>query len=250
MENPVITLSLSQLALAFVPVAITLLILMRWSFGIGHTLYALGRMLVQLLLIGYVLAWIFGAGNGFLVLLVLAIMLLASSWIAMGTVKEHQRQLVGASLVAITIGGGLTLVLITQVVLQMEPWYLPRYMIPLAGMVFANAMTAVSLAGERLYAELGHGVRWEQARLTAYHAALIPVINSLFAVGLVSLPGMMTGQILSGVSPLIASRYQIMVMCMIFAAAGISTAIFLSLCKRQVLKSLSPEETSLPADPV
>ena len=59
------------------------------------------------------------------------------------------------------------------------------------------------------------------------HAALIPVINSLLAVGLVSLPGMMTGQILAGVSPLVAARYQIMVMCMLFAAAGLSVILFL-----------------------
>jgi UDP-glucose/iron transport system permease protein len=241
MDNPVITLSLPQLALAFVPVAITLVILFRWSFGTGNALYALARMLLQLLLIGYVLAWIFGAHSGWLILLVLSIMLLASSWIAMGTVKEHRHRLLKASLVAITVGGGLTLVLITQVVLQMEPWYLPRYMIPLAGMVFANAMTAVSLAAERLFAELGHGLSWERARLTAYQAAMIPVINSLFAVGLVSLPGMMTGQILSGVSPLIAARYQIMVMCMIFAASGISTAIFLALCKQRLVSAVSDD---------
>ena len=98
----------------------------------------------------------------------------------------------------------------------------------------ANAMTAVSLAAERLYAEREHGQGWEGARLAAYQAAMIPVINSLFAVGLVSLPGMMTGQILSGVSPLIAARYQIMVMCMIFASAGISTAIFLALVRRYI----------------
>lgn len=238
MENPVITLSLPQLALAFVPVALTLAILFRWSFGTGNAVYALGRMLVQLLLIGYVLAWIFGADNGLLILLVLTIMLLASSWIALGTVKAQRWTLLAASLGAITIGGGLTLALITQLVLQMEPWYLPRYMIPLAGMVFANAMTAVSLAAERLYAELGHHAAWPQARLTAYQAAMIPVINSLFAVGLVSLPGMMTGQILSGVSPLIAARYQIMVMCMIFASAGISTAIFLTFCKIKVLSGI------------
>ncbi len=242
MANPVITLSLPQLALAFVPVAITLVILFRWSFGTGNALYALGRMLVQLLLIGYVLAWIFGAHSGWLIILVLAIMLVASSWIAMGTVREHRWQLLRSSLVAISLGGGLTLALITQLVLQLEPWYLPRYMVPLAGMVFANGMTAVSLAAERLYAELGHGLAWEQARLAAYQAAMIPVINALFAVGLVSLPGMMTGQILSGVSPLIAARYQIMVMCMIFAASGISTAIFLTLCRRPVQAQRSAAE--------
>ena len=85
MDNAVITLSLPQLALAFVPVAIALLILVKWSYSVGNALYALGRMLAQLLLIGYILAWIFGAGNGWLILLVLAIMLLASSWIALGT---------------------------------------------------------------------------------------------------------------------------------------------------------------------
>lgn len=234
MDNAVITLSLPQLALAFVPVAITLCILMKWSYGVGNALYALGRMLAQLMLIGYVLAWIFGAGNGVLVLIILGIMLLASSWIALGTVKEHRRLLFSASLTSIVLGGGVTLAIITQAVLQMEPWYMPRYMIPLAGMVFANAMTSVSLAAERLYAELKHGQSWKEARLTAFQAAMIPVINALFAVGLVSLPGMMTGQILSGVSPLIASRYQIMVMCMIFASAGISTAIFLALIRRRV----------------
>ncbi len=235
MENPVITLSLPQLALALVPVGITLLILFRWSFGTGNAIYALLRMLTQLLLIGYVLAWIFGAESGLLILLVMAIMLSASSWIAMGAVREHRRQLLRASLSSIAVGGGLTLALITQLVLQLDPWYLPRYMIPLAGMVFANAMTAVSLAAERLFAELQHEAEWEKARLTAYQAAMIPVINSLFAVGLVSLPGMMTGQILSGVSPLIAARYQIMVMCMIFASAGLSTAMFLALCRRPAL---------------
>lgn len=234
MQNAVITLSLWQLSLAFIPVVITLAILARWSFGVSNAVYALARMLVQLMLIGYALAWIFGASNGVLILLVLGIMLLASSWIALGTVKEHRRALLVASLIAITVGGGLTLALITQLVLQMDPWYLPRYMIPLAGMVFANAMTSVSLAGERLYAELNHGLAWEEARLAAFQAAMIPVLNALFAVGLVSLPGMMTGQILSGVSPLVAARYQIVVMCMIFASSGLSTAVFLSLARKRV----------------
>ena len=238
MQDAVIVLSLPQLALALVPVIITLIILFRWSFGIGNAVYALGRMLAQLLLIGYVLAWIFGAGNGVLILIVLLIMLLASSWIAVGTVKSQRRELLFASLVSITVGGGLTLALISQLVLQLDPWYLPRYMIPLAGMVFANAMTAVSLAAERLYAEIRHGLEWQEARLIAYQASMIPVINSLLAVGLVSLPGMMTGQILAGVSPLIAARYQIVVMCMIFASAGISTAVFLALSKRSVVSGI------------
>jgi len=99
-------------------------------------------------------------------------------------------------------------------------------MIPLAGMVFANAMNTVSVAAERFESETRNST-YEQARSRAMTAAMIPVINSMFAVGLVSLPGMMTGQILSGVDPLIAVRYQVMVMCMIFGSSGISTACYL-----------------------
>ena len=135
-------------------------------------------------------------------------------------------------LIAIIIGGGATLILVTQAVLTLDPWYLPRYTIPLAGMIFATSMTSISLAGERLQSELIQGKTYHQARAVAFRTAMIPIINSMFAVGLVSLPGMMTGQILSGVSPFIAARYQIMVMCMLFSASGISSAIFLVLVRK------------------
>ena len=79
-------------------------------------------------------------------------------------------------------------------------------MIPLAGMVFANSMNTISLAGERFHAERERGEDYLSARRTAMEAAMIPQVNALLAVGLVSLPGMMTGQILSGVEPLIPLR--------------------------------------------
>jgi len=91
-------------------------------------------------------------------------------------------------------------------------------------------MNSVSLAAERFHSELQNKT-YIQARNIAFQAAMIPIINSLFAVGLVSLPGMMTGQILSGISPFIAARYQIMVMAMIFGASGLSTALYLSFVK-------------------
>ncbi len=100
-------------------------------------------------------------------------------------------------------------------------------------MVFASSMNSVSLSGERFYCEIANKANYNQARNIAFQASMIPPnVNALLAVGIVSLPGMMTGQILSGgVSPLIAARYQIMVMCMIFASAGISSAYFLYLLK-------------------
>ena len=93
-------------------------------------------------------------------------------------------------------------------------------------------MNSVSLGAERLESELARETGYRDARRLAYQASLIPLLNSLLAVGLVSLPGMMTGQILSGVEPLIAVRYQIMVMCMLTGASGISTAIYLTLATR------------------
>jgi putative ABC transport system permease protein len=222
----VATIPVDQLALAFLPVAAVLGLMWRWGLRLGHAIHALTRMLVQLLLIGYVLVLIFDAGPA-AILVALAVMLLAASWIALNTVEGRKRALFPASLAAVALGGGLTLLLITQGVLKLDPWYRPSYVIPLAGMIFASSMTGISLASERLQAELDSGCVYEAAKTTAFRTAMIPVTNTLFAVGLISLPGMMTGQILSGVSPFIAARYQIMVMCMIFGATGISTACFL-----------------------
>lgn len=219
---------LDQLALAFIPALITVVLLFRWSLNAGNALYAMVRMLMQLLLIGYLLTFIFSANNSWIILSILFIMVLAASWIALGVVQDKRQRLFGIALLSIGLGGGLTLVLITQIVLKLSPWYKAEYMIPLAGMIFAQSMTSISLAAERLQAELKHQ-SYAGARDQAMQAAMIPVVNSLFAVGLVSLPGMMTGQILSGVSPLIAVRYQIMVMCMVFGAAGMSSALFLQL---------------------
>ena len=100
-------------------------------------------------------------------------------------------------------------------------------------MIFANAMNAVSLAAEHYEFGLAQQRSGSILRSEAFNAAMIPVVNSLFAVGIVALPGMMTGQILAGVSPMIAVRYQILVMAMIFTSAGLATALFLWLMQKQ-----------------
>jgi putative ABC transport system permease protein len=178
-------------------------------------------------LVGYLLAFIFDSDSAWIVLIVLVVMVFTSSWISLHTVRETRSHLYSKALLSLILGGGATLLIVTQGVLDLQPWYRPSYFIPLAGMIFANAMNSVSLAADRLGAETKRGVAFEEARNIAFRASLIPITNSLFAVGLVAIPGMMTGQILSGVSPLIAARYQIMVMCMVYAAAGISAACFL-----------------------
>jgi len=146
--------------------------------------------------------------------------------------------------IAILCGGGFTLFVISQGALSITPWYQPQVIIPLAGMIFATAMNSISLSAERIFSEIDNKTPYALARKHALNAATIPVINSLFAVGLVSIPGMMTGQILSGVSPLIAARYQIIVMCMIFASSILSAVIFLLLSESKILKIIEEKRNA------
>lgn len=222
-----------HLAVAGIPALIVLIVLWRWRANASQGFIALARMVAQLLLIGYVLVYIFEADAPWIVLMVLAIMIVAASWIALRTVPELRGALYRYAFFSVLVGGGATLSLITQRVLRLDPWYEPTFVVPLAGMIFAASMNSVSISAERLFAELERDVSYVDARRIAMRAGLIPIVNTLLAVGLVSLPGFMTGQILSGVSPLVAVRYQVMVMCMIFGASGLSAALFLTLVERQ-----------------
>ena len=237
-SNTVSAISLTNLSLMLVPVALAVAVLLKWSIGIRNIGYAISRMLVQLLLIGYFLMYIFDSDSFLVVGAVLFTMILSASWIALRTVKQYRMNLYKNAFLSIVAGGGFTLFIVTQGVLQIDPWYCPQYLIPLAGMIFANSMNSVSLAAERLYAELGRDETYTSAREIALKAAMIPIVNALFAVGLVSIPGMMTGQILSGIAPPIAARYQIMVMAMIFSSTVLSLVCFLFLSRRTTRQML------------
>lgn len=238
MNEGVIQIGWHAIGIALLPMALVIAILFRWSGGAGTAVYSIGRMLVQLVVIGYFLVFIFETTSPWIICLVLSVMLVIASWICLNPISDRRRQLYGRALIALGAGGGFTLLTVTAGVLRLEPWFEPRYMVPLAGMVFANSMNTVSLAAERFEAEAA-GQTLETARRIAFQTGMIPVINSMFAVGLVALPGMMTGQILSGVSPLVAVRYQIVVMCMLFAASGLSAAMYLQLVVRHRRHALS-----------
>lgn len=152
-------------------------ILWKWSAGAGQSLYALARMLGQLLLIGYLLVYIFETDLPWVVLLVLSVMVIAASWIALRTIPQFRGLFYGYAFLSILVGGGLTAVLITQVVLTLDRWYEPSFMIPLAGMIFAASMNSVSLAAERVFAEVERGIPYFEARRIALQAGLIPIVK-------------------------------------------------------------------------
>ena len=227
MSNTIPNISIFNLMLSFIPMLASVIIFHWWSIEIRTTLYAFSRMLFQLILVGYLLNYLFAAEQDIILIVVLCVMMLVAAWISLRPLTHKNFQLYLKSLSAIALSGTLVLFFTLEFVLELERWLTPNYLIPLAGMVYANAMNSVSLAAERFNAEIKNDVDYFKARKTALQTSLIPSLNMFFAVGLVSLPGMMTGQILAGVSPLIAVRYQIVIMSMIFAAGAVSVFFYL-----------------------
>ena len=235
--SSVTTIPIASLLLGFVPVLLLIVIMRAWGLNALQAMYANVRMLVQHLLIGYVLTYIFETDEPVLVVLVVVFMIAMSSWIALRPLADRGIKPYSIVTIAIGVSGLGVLILITQIILELPRWFEPRFVVPLAGMIFANSMNTISLAGERFHAERGRGEDYLSARRLAMEAAMIPQVNALLAVGLVSLPGMMTGQILSGVEPLTAARYQIMVMCMIFSTAGLAAVTYMALKKNSATDS-------------
>ena len=232
---------------------VTVYSLLLMSIGLAHLLRAGQskdlfwsglRMFIQLLVVGYVLHLIFALETPLPVLLILIVMIgfaVQTIGARVKTKMPHFYRVVGT---AILFGcGGMTF-FFCSLVIGLEPWYDPRYLIPLAGMIIGNSMTGASLAVERLAAEfrerrdeietglcLGGSIQAvsETAVSSAFRAALIPSVNAMAAMGLVFLPGMMTGQILSGTEPLIAVKYQIAIMCVITGSVSLTTFFILKL---------------------
>jgi len=226
------TISWFDLAWCLIPIILVSAIYIAWQGKPSEIISAILRMVVQLVAVGYVLISIFENPSPWISAGIVSIMLFVAAWIAIRPVRHHKGYL-PAAIIALGCSVGLHLSISLILVLKTDHWFQPQLLIPLAGMYFANTMNAISLAAERYHSELHNGQATETARLTAFHASMIPQINSLLAVGLVALPGMMTGQILSGVSPLIAVRYQIMIMAMILGTAGLGAALMLWLLAKK-----------------
>ena len=234
------------LAAALVLVAMGISAWQRLGLARGFAIGAL-RATVQLVAVGYVLTYLISTQRWYLVLLALLVMLVAATITATDRQKRGRGGLLVISGTAMLVGAGLTLAYVDAVVLRLRPWYDPQYLIPLFGMIIGNAMNGAALAAERLNGEmelrrgevealLALGASPAHASAEAVRralvAALMPTVNMLMVVGLVSLPGMMTGQIIAGSSPLTAVRYQIVVVFMLAGAVAV-TAVVVALWYRR-----------------
>ena len=248
------TIHLTPLDLAIAAGLVLALAATAWRLRLGlagRILVAAARTTIQLLLVGFVLKALFESTHWIWMALVAGVMLGVAAW----EVRARQtRRFLGVW--GFGIGGvsmfvssfSVTLLALAAVV-QADPWYEPRYAIPLLGMMTGNTMTGVALGlhhlaqnayegKAKIEAQLALGATAResiaQLRRDAIRTGLIPMINSMAAAGLVSLPGMMTGQILAGNPPTEAVRYQILIMFMIAAGTGFGVIAATSIGARRL----------------
>lgn len=248
----IIDLQWWKLALA----ALLLLLLALCShllrLGVGRRLLIAGsRTVIQLSLIGLVLEALFATSE----LHWIALLALTMTLIAGREVNARQKRPFrgvwgfGIGTLSMFVSTFAVTVLTLTVIIGPEPWYAPQYAIPLLGMMLGNTMTGIALSLDRLTETvwqqravienrlmLGHP--WQQAigdsRREAMRSGMIPAINAMAAAGIVSLPGMMTGQILAGSAPSLAVKYQILVMLTITVGTGFGAVAAVAAASRRL----------------
>ena len=226
-------------ALGLMAIAIGLSAWQRLGLTWDLTL-ATGRTILQLVVVGYVLAIVFELKNPVVVLAMLGVMSLVATIVARNRISRTIPAITPIVASSMLTGMLLTLVYTLLFVIQPRTWYDPQFLIPLGGIVLGNAMNAAAIAGERLVStltssqleietHLSLGATPQQAvaryRRDAIKAGLIPTVNTMMVVGLVTLPGIMTGQLLSGVPPLVATSYQMVIMFMLAFATLVTTLL-------------------------
>jgi putative ABC transport system permease protein len=245
-----VDIPLSRLAVALGLIVLAVLLSRRSRLNLERDLiWGALRGAAQLIAIGYLLLLLFNNQRPGWVLLVLAVMLLVAAATSARRVEHGpgRTQLFTRALIAIGAGAAVALVPVFALVVPPHPWYEARYVVPIGGMMLSNAMNVVAQVFERIFslarseadqieALLALGATPRQAlqrqvRATL-RAALIPTLNGLLTVGLVSLPGMMTGQIVSGIAPEQAVRYQIVILYQLVAVAAVAGAVAVAFARR------------------
>jgi putative ABC transport system permease protein len=216
---------------------------LEWSLAIATV-----RTILQLLVVGAILDIIFRLDNPWAVLAVVLVMLTIAAVVSRNRIGKKIPRLLPLVWISIFVSTAFTLSYVNLLIVQPQKWYEPQYIIPLAGIILGNAINGAAIAGERLVStinasqleietHLSLGATPQQAvaqyRKDAIRAGLIPILNQMMVIGIVTLPGIITGQILSGVSPLDAASYQILVMFML-AFTNLATAILVTqgLCRQ------------------
>ena len=247
-------IALSPLDLAVAALLIVALggLSLRMHIGVERQLLvSAARSTIQLFLIGLVLKVLFESAQPVWVALLTTVMLVVAGREVM--VRQKRRFVgcwgFGVGTLSMFVSAFAVTVMALLLVIGTDPWYAPQYAIPLLGMVLGNTMNGISLGLDRLTQDatqrrqiiesrLALGQDWQRAisdsRREAIRVGMIPIINAMSAAGIVSLPGMMTGQILAGTPPVEAVKYQILVMFLIAAGTGFGTIVAVNFAARRL----------------
>lgn len=214
-------------------------------------LWSAARMVVQLLLVGLVLRWVFALASPVATLAVALLMIVAAAREVAMRPAHGLRGWPGVWLSTASVGlsSVATVVLALLTVLRPTPWYEPQYVVPLIGIVLGNVLNSASLGLDTFYggvvnaraaieAQLVLGATRQEALAPlirdSVRKGLIPIINQMSAAGIITLPGIMTGQILAGMDPMDAVRYQILLMFLLAGGSGISVTLAVYLAARSI----------------
>ncbi|WP_286907278.1 ABC transporter permease [Clostridium sp. UBA1652] len=241
--NEVIDIQLWRMIAAYIFVVLVLFIVKKRGISREkEIIISTIRMTLQLILTGYILVYLFNNINPIFTIIVVVIMeIFAINNIWNNSKVKLSKQLKKIIAISMLVGTLLSLIYFLFVVINISPWYNPRYFIPTAGMLIGNSMTGISLGVTRLV----DGMKTQKHQLEsalmlgatpkiaskeivdkAFDSAILPTINSMVGMGIIFLPGMMTGQILSGTSPLTAIEYQIAIMLGILGSVAFTVIIF------------------------
>jgi putative ABC transport system permease protein len=219
---------------------------------------ATGRTILQVVVLGYVLDFIFAVDNPWAVLAILSVMLMIAAIVARNRITQKIPQMLLLVWGAIFVSTTVTLIYSHLLIIRPEKWYEPQYVIPLAGIVLSNAMNTAAISGERLVSvintshleietHLSLGATPQQAvvqyRKDAIRAGLIPTLNQMMVIGMASLPPIFAGQLLSGVNPREAASYQIVIMFIITFANLLTTLLITHGIYRQFFNSTAQIQT-------
>ena len=239
--NAVIDIGWLQLSLCLLFILAAGLASMALRLGLQRDLlWGSVRTFAQLFMLGLVLRYVFHIRLWWPVLLIFWCMLAFAVQIIHGRVKEKSVRYLDTTFLSMFLSFTIITMIVNGVIVEVRPWYEPRYFLPLGGMVIGNSMNAIAIALERLFGELRKSTNLVEMRLSlgatyreaaaditrgAVKAGMIPSINAMMGVGMVFIPGMMTGQILAGADVITAVKYQIMVMLMLVGSTSLGSVL-------------------------
>ena len=244
-----------QVALVAALIVVNGAISVGLKLRLGTTLaLATIRTVVQLTLVGMCLHWVFTSAQWYVVLMLMLAMTLIAGVTAVQRTRRRHPGIWLDTLISVWVSSWLITGVVLLIVLgRIDQWHHPQYVIPMLGMVLGNTLNGISLGlnslGDTLLNRRDHiesllalgATRWESANESvrqSVRTGMIPIINSMMIVGIVSLPGMMTGQLLAGVDPMEAVKYQIVIMFLIAAATATGTILVVLLGYRRLFNSL------------